>query len=264
MTSYKHLFKAFKLGLSFKKLLILYPLSFSIFLLYLSFDYFTLSLFIIYYIFSKILISKLTYEQIKGDYFYEVKRAFKFSLESILKYFGFLALIIITITISLLIIYIFSTISKIHTLLLYLIFPIMILFSILVIYLTIGLFVSESVGICAISTQNYDSFDIFFESFSIINNQIYRFFAYKLTSIISAIFGGIIMFAFLYLAIKTLNYFLNLDKFHILYILTYIFAISYSFSVLFISDLISYLVLVYKRDNVDLSKLEPEIYSQRT
>lgn len=262
--SYKDLFKSFRFALSFKKLLILYPLSALFFLLYLNFDYLTLTIFIIYYFFSKILISKLTYEQIKGDYFYELKRAFKFSIKGILKYIGFIIIFVILAIFILLIIYTLIFISKIHNILLYISFPLLLIFTILLFYLIIGLIVSESVGISAISTQNYDSFDIIFESFSMFNNQLHRLISYKLISIISAIFGGFIFFIVLYLIIQFLNQFLSLNELHILYILTYLFALSYSFSILFISDLIGYLVLVYKRDNVDISKLEPEIYSQRT
>ncbi|MEO0220044.1 MAG: hypothetical protein ABIL89_07910, partial [candidate division WOR-3 bacterium] len=132
--SYKDLFKSFRFALSFKKLLILYPLSALFFLLYLNFDYLTLTIFIIYYFFSKILISKLTYEQIKGDYFYELKRAFKFSIKGILKYIGFIIIFVILAIFILLIIYTLIFISKIHNILLYISFPLLLIFTILLFY----------------------------------------------------------------------------------------------------------------------------------
>jgi len=134
-------------------------------------------------------------------------------------------------------------------------------FSILMIYLIFGLIISESVGISAISTQNYDSFDIFFENFSIFNTQIYRFLAYKIITIIISIFGALILFSILFIIVNFINMFLNLEKNHILFVLTYLISITYGISIIFVSDLISYLIFVYKRDNFDLSKLEPEILS---
>ncbi len=131
-------------------------------------------------------------------------------------------------------------------------------------YILVGLVMSESVGISAISSQNYDAFDIFFENFSIFNSQVYRFLAYKIISIFISIFGAILLLTIAFILTKFINYFLKLNELHILYFLVYLIAISYGFSVYFVSDFISYLIFVYKRDNFDLSKLEPEIHSQRT
>ncbi len=262
--NYKDLFRAFRFALSFKKLLVLYPLSLLALIMYFKFDYLTLFIFIVYYIFSKLLISKLTYEQIKGDFFYEIKRAFIFSLKNISKYIGFLILIAISLILSFILFYLFVLVSKLHTILLYISFPFMLFFAILIFYILIGLIMSESVGINAISTQEYDGFDVFFESFSLFNNQVYRFLFYKFITIACSIIGFAIMLAVLYLVISFINFFLKLNEVNIIYILTYLIAISYGFGILFVGDLISYLILVHKRDGFDLSKLEPEIHSQRT
>ena len=79
-----------------------------------------------------------------------------------------------------------------------------------------------------------------------------------------SIFGTILMLIIAFVLVKFINYFLNLNELHILYFLLYLIPFSYGFSVYFVSDFISYLIFIYKRDNFDLSKLEPEIHSQRT
>ncbi len=262
--NYKDLSRAFRFALSFKKLLVLYPLSLLALVMYFKFNYLILFFFVVYYIFSRLIISKLTYEQIKGDFFYEIKRAFIFSLKNIPKYIGFLILIAISLILSFSLFYLFFLVSKLHTILLYISFPFMLFFAVLIFYILIGLIMSESVGINAISTQEYDGFDVFFESFSLFNNQVHRFLLYKLITVAFSIIGFAIMLSVLYLVISFIGFFLKLDKLHILYILTYLIAISYGFGILFIGDLISYLILVYKRDGFDLSKLEPEVHSQRT
>ncbi len=262
--NYKELFRAFRLGLSIKKLIVLYPLSILLFFLYSKFNILILLIFLIYYFFSKIVISKITYEQIKGDHFYEIKRALRFSIKAFLTFIYFLILMIFLLLITFLMFYLLIFLSKINKFFLYFLFPFVLFFSILIFYILIGLVVSESVGISAISSQNYDAFDVFFENFSVFNSQLYRFFAYKIISIFISIFGTILMLIIAYVLIKFINYFLNLNEFHILYFLVYLVAISYGFSVYFVSDFISYLIFVYKRDNFDLSKLEPEVHSQRT
>ncbi|MDT7880242.1 MAG: hypothetical protein RQ990_05260 [Candidatus Hydrothermia bacterium] len=262
--NYKELFRAFRLGLSIKKLVIIYPLSILLFLLYSKFDILIFVIFSIYYFFSKIAISKITYEQIKGDHFYEIKRAFKFSIKAFLTFIYFLILMLFLFSITFLLFYLFVIISKINKILLYISFPFIFILAILMFYILVGLVMSENVGISAISSQNYDAFDIFFENFSIFNSQVYRFLAYKIISIFISIFGAILLLTIAFILIKFINYFLKLNELHILYFLVYLIAISYGFSVYFVSDFISYLIFVYKRDNFDLSKLEPEIHSQRT
>jgi len=262
--NYKELFRAFRLGLSIKKLIILYPLSILLFLLYSKFNILLLVIFLIYYFFSKIAISKITYEQIKGDHFYEIKKALRFSIKAFLTFVYFLILMLLLLLITFLFFYFFVFVSKINKIFLYFFFPFIVIFSILMFYILIGLFVSESVGISAISSQNYDAFDIFFENFSVFNSQVYRFLTYKIISIFISIFGTILMIIIFLILVKFINYFLRLNELHILYFLLYLIAVSYGFSIYFVSDFISYLIFIYKRDNFDLSKLEPEIHSQRT
>ncbi|MCS7245015.1 MAG: hypothetical protein N2504_04090 [candidate division WOR-3 bacterium] len=262
--NYKEIFRSLRFALSPKKLILLYPLSLLMYLLLDSFNYVLFVLTIIYYIFSKIAISKITYEEIKGDYFYEMQKAIVFSAKSILRFFGFLLIIFISFSLLIILIFLLTLIAKLHIAILYLTFPLILFLSILVIYLLLGTTLSETIGMACISTQNFDSFDVFFETFSMLNNQIYRVISYKITSIITAVFGTIFLFAFLYTCVSIINVFLKLEHTHTLYILTYLIAPTYGLSTLFISDLFSYILLVYKRDNFDLSSIEPEIHSQRT
>lgn len=150
--------------------------------------------------------------------------------------------------------YFFVFVSKMNKIFLYFFFPFILLFSILIFYILIGLFVSESVGISAISSQNYDAFDIFFENFSVFNSQVYRFLTYKIISIFMSIFGTILMLIIAFVLVKFINYFLNLNELHILYFLLYLIPFSYGFSVYFVSDFISYLIFLYIKEIILISQ----------
>lgn len=262
--NYKEIFRSFRFALSPKKLILIYPLSLLIHILSINFNFILLVLTIIYYVFSKIAISKITYEELKGDYFYEVQKAIVFSAKSMLRFFGFLLIVLISLSLLIILTFLTSLIAKLHIIVLYLTFPIILFISILVVYLLLGTILGETIGIACISTQDFDSFDVFFETFSMLNNQIHRAILYKVISIIASVLGGIFLLVLFYTCASIVNVFLKLEETHTLYTLTYLIALSYSISTLFISDLLSYIVLVYKRDNFDLSSLEPEIHSQRT
>jgi hypothetical protein len=124
-------------------------------------------------------ISKTTYEQLRGDEFYEVREAFKFGF----KYWkgSFLApitiLIFIGIIVGLGILWGLSAgrIPYAGQIITAVIAPFLFAAALFVVYLSVIFFVSLIISPAVVATTKSDTFDTLFENFSIVNSQTWRF-----------------------------------------------------------------------------------------
>lgn len=146
------------------------------------FVYIGLVLFAITQIFFGVAISKITYEQLKGDEFYEIKKALKFAFTQ-----GRSA-VFTPITIILVIIFILiggvilGLIGKIPWLgeLVLLLMSVPVIFTVVfIVYLLFALALSYFLVVPIVAVTNSDTFDALFELFSTLNDQNWRFVGYE-------------------------------------------------------------------------------------
>ncbi len=138
-------------------------------------------------------VSKVTYEQLRGDEFFEVKEAVKFALRSgkssILAPFVLILFMLAMIVMGL----ILAVITKIP----YfgqVFFAIMAIptfaVCLFILYLVIVTIVSLIIGPSIVGATSNDTFDTLFESFSVINDQPWRFIVYEILLCFVAIVGA--------------------------------------------------------------------------
>ncbi len=244
--NYKDVLRGFRYGFSLKKSFI----AFVIFLVpsipwLLGYELIAYFLLVPAYMFAKLVVSKLVFEQLKGDEFYPIYDALEFSVKKILSYVAF---ILVSFVLLLLLGSLFALllwISKMHAILVLIVYvPAFILFALLI-YVLVGILLSETVGFPSIAVQEFDAFDILFESLSLFNSQIYRYLAYKLLNLTQSALAFLITYAF-FSYLNALLMDTNAG------ILTFIQAFSFAFSVYTCGDFLSYLVFIYKRDGTDL------------
>lgn len=127
-------------------------------------------------------VSKITYEQLKGDEFYEIKDAIKFALKTgksaILAPFVLILFMVALIAMGL----ILSLITWIPYFgqLFFVVFAIpAFVVSLFIIYLLIVTVVCLIIGPSIVGTTSNDTFDTLFESFSVVNDQPWRFVTYE-------------------------------------------------------------------------------------
>ncbi len=146
------------------------------------FVYLGLVLFAITQIFFGVAISKITYEQLKGDEFYEIKKALKFAFTQ-----GKSA-VFTPITILLVIVFILiggvilGLIGKIPWLgeLVLLLMSIPVVFTVVfIVYLLFALALAYFLVVPIVAVTNSDTFDALFELFSTLNDQNWRFVGYE-------------------------------------------------------------------------------------
>jgi len=147
---------------------------------------------------SGVAVSKVTYEQLKGDEFYEIKEAIKFALKNG-KSAIMAPLVLIIFIISLIIMGIILALITWIPYFGQLFFSIMAIpaffVCIFVLYLAIVTIVTFVIGPSIVGTTGNDTFDTLFESFSVINDQPWRFITYEfLLRIVLVIGVGILGF----------------------------------------------------------------------
>lgn len=143
-------------------------------------------------------VSKITYEQLKGDEFYEIKEAIKFSLKSgrsaILAPLV-LILFIIALIIMGLILALITLIPYFGQLFLAVMAIPAFAVCLFILYLVIVVIVSLIIGPSIVGETGNDTFDTLFESFSVINDQPWRFIVYEALLMVIMIVGiGILGF----------------------------------------------------------------------
>lgn len=137
-------------------------------------------------------ISKVTYEQLRGDEFFEIKEAIKFALKSGKS--AILAPVVLTLFIIALII--MGMILALITWVPYfgqLFFAVMSILAfavcLFILYLAIVTAVSLIIGPSIVGETGNDTFDTLFESFSVVNDQPWRFVVYEMLLIFVVLIG---------------------------------------------------------------------------
>ena len=139
-------------------------------------------LFFVVWLFSGVAVAKVTYEQLKGDEFYEAGKGMKFALvkgkATVLAPFTVLVIAALVLLAELVFFYM-GRIPAVGPYLDALFFFPAFLMSLFAIYLGIGFLTSFFVVPPAIATTKADTFDGIFETFSVLNEQNWRFVVYE-------------------------------------------------------------------------------------
>jgi hypothetical protein len=137
-------------------------------------------------------ISKVTYEQLKGDEFYEIKEAIKFALKSGKS--AILAPVVLVLFMAALIV--MGIILALITWVPYfgqMFFAVMSILAfavcLFILYLVIVTAVSLIIGPSIVGETGNDTFDTLFESFSVVNDQPWRFIIYEFLLIFVVLIG---------------------------------------------------------------------------
>ncbi|UCD19123.1 MAG: hypothetical protein JSU64_06790 [candidate division WOR-3 bacterium] len=141
---------------------------------------------------SGVAISKVTYEQLKGDEFFEIKEAIKFALKR-----GKSAILApVVLTLFMLALIIMGFILALITWVPYfgqLFFAVMSILAfavcLFILYLAIVTIVSLIIGPSIVGETGNDTFDTLFESFSVVNDQPWRFVVYEILLIFVVLIG---------------------------------------------------------------------------
>ncbi len=140
-------------------------------------------LFFVVWLHAGVAVAKIAYEQLKGDEFYEASKGFKFALSkgkaTVLAPFVILVIAVLVLVAELVVFYL-GRIPVVGPYLNALFFFPAFLMSLFVIYLGLGFFVSFFVVPPAVATTKADTFDGIFETFSVLNEQNWRFVAYEI------------------------------------------------------------------------------------
>jgi len=158
-----------------------------------------------FYLVTLTAISKITFEQLKGDEFYEGREAWAFALKNWKGAFGspiFLAVIIAVLLLVGLVMGLVFLIPHVGPILIGLFsFPLM-AGAFFIVYLTIVTGVVLLIAPAVVSSTDSDTFDTVFEAFSVINDQTWRFILWELLLLVTTV---ICAFVFAYLAKMALS-----------------------------------------------------------
>ncbi len=136
---------------------------------------------LIFFIFGTA-VSKIHFEQLKGDEFYEIKESLKFSISKGKASFSTPILLIILMLLILITGFIWGLITRIPVIgpIIFILFAIPAFFTCLfLIYLFVSFIVSLFISPSIVGTTGNDTFDTLFEIFSTINEEPWRLFLYE-------------------------------------------------------------------------------------
>ncbi len=155
-------------------------------------------LFVIVQLFAGVAISKIAYEQFKGDELYEVSKAVKLAWlkgkATVLAPLTLLMLAVALLGVEIGVFYL-GRIPGVGGVINALLFPFMVFVSLFIIYLVIGFAFSFFVSAPSVATTQADTFDALFETFSILNEQNWRFIGYQ--ALLSAVKAfAVVVFGF--------------------------------------------------------------------
>ena len=155
-----------------------------------------------FYLITLTAISKITFEQLKGDEFYEGREAWAYARKNWKAVFGsplFLPIIVAILVLTGLVMGLLIKIPLVGPILIGLLsFP-LIAGAVLIVYLSIVACVVLIAAPAIIATTDSDTFDTVFEAFSLINSQTWRFILWEAILLVMSL---ICVFVFAYL-IKT-------------------------------------------------------------
>lgn len=143
-----------------------------------------------------IAISKLTYEQLRGDEFYEVKEAWKQALKSLGALIAtpvLLGLFVILLLAAGLLLGLIGRIPFAGEMIVGLLVIPAFAVALFVVYLIVVFFFTFTIGPAVIGTTKSDAFDNLFEVFSCVNDQPWRLIWYQFMLVIFAIVGMVIL-----------------------------------------------------------------------
>jgi len=152
-----------------------------------------------YYFITLTAISKITYEQLRGDEFYESKEAWRFARKNWKGTFLspiYLVLFIAALILTGLILGLVGRIPAVGQILIGLASIPIVAGALFVVYLTIVLGVILISAPAIVATTESDTFDTLFEGFSLLNDQTWRYFLWQAILLIVA-FLGVFIFAWL-------------------------------------------------------------------
>ncbi len=153
-----------------------------------------------FYLVTLTAISKITFEQLKGDEFYEGSEAWAFARKNWKGAFGspiFLAIVIIVLLVVGFVMGLVFKIPHVGPIFIGLFsFP-LIAGALFIVYLTIVAGVVLLVAPAVVSTTDSDTFDTVFEAFSLINDQTWRFILWEILLLITTVLCA---FVFAYIA----------------------------------------------------------------
>ncbi|OPX17838.1 hypothetical protein BXT86_04330 [candidate division WOR-3 bacterium 4484_100] len=141
-------------------------------------------------------VSKITYEQLKGDEFYEIKEAIKFALKhskSVILAPAVLILFIIALLVMGIILALITWVPYFGQLFLAVMAVPAFAVSLFILYLVIVTVVCLVIGPSIVGETGNDTFDTLFESFSVINDQPWRFIGYEILLKIVIVIGVVIL-----------------------------------------------------------------------
>lgn len=154
---------------------------------------FGIALAIIILLYTQLAISKITFEQLKGNEFYEINAALSYAIKKgsplIFSPFTILFIIILFI-IGGIILGVIAKIPILGKIIFVLMAPFSFFASMFIIYLFFGIIVTLFFAPSVLSSQDADTFDVLFESFSILNEQVHRFILYEIILAISALLSS--------------------------------------------------------------------------
>ncbi len=137
---------------------------------------------IIILLYTQLAIGKITFEQLKGNEFYEINAAISYALKrgSPLIFSPFTILFIIALfLIGGTILGLIARIPIVGKIIFVLFTPLSFFASLFIIYMFFGIIVTLFFAPAVLSSQDADTFDVLFESFSILNEQIHRSIFYE-------------------------------------------------------------------------------------
>ncbi len=145
-------------------------------------------------------VSKVTFEQLRGDEFYEIKEAWRFARKnwkgaflSPIYLIFFIALLVFTGMLFGLV----GRIPHVGQILISLLGIPLFAGAFFIVYLTVVLFVTFTIAPAVVATTESDTFDTLFESFSVINDQTWRFILWEFILGIVAFLGVLIFGVFM-------------------------------------------------------------------
>ncbi len=147
---------------------------------------------VIILLYTQLAIAKITFEQLKGNEFYGVNAAISYAIKKgspvIFSPFTIL-LIIVLFIIGGIILGIIARIPVLGKIVFVLMTPVSFFAALFIIYLLFGIAVTLIYSPAVLASQDADTFDVLFESFSILNEQIHRAIFYEIIVAISAAVG---------------------------------------------------------------------------
>ncbi len=145
---------------------------------------------------SGVAVSKITYEQLKGDEFYEIKEALKFALKhskSVILAPVVLILFVIALLVMGIILALITWVPYFGQLFLAVMAVPAFAVSLFILYLAVVAVVCLIIGPSIVGETGNDTFDTLFESFSVINDQPWRFIGYEILLKIVIVIGVVIL-----------------------------------------------------------------------